>query len=82
MAHFAKLDNNNKVTEVLVVRNEDAPDETTGKQFLVSIGLEGNWVQTSYNENFRGKFAGHGDIYDEENDVFVTPEPTVEPTIQ
>jgi hypothetical protein len=74
MAHFAKINENNKVTEVLVVRNEDAPDETTGKQFLASIGLDGNWIQTSYNNNFRGKFAGIGDVYDSEKDEFIVPE--------
>lgn len=81
MAHFAKVDDNNIVIQVLVIRNEDAPDETTGKQFIESIGLDGNWIQTSYNNNFRGQFAGLGDVYDEANDVFVTPEPTVELTV-
>jgi hypothetical protein len=74
MAHFAKVDDNNIVLEVLVIRNEDAPDETTGKQFIESIGLAGNWVQTSYNNNFRGKFAGIGDVYDSEKDEFIVPE--------
>jgi hypothetical protein len=76
MAHFAQIDENNKVIQVLVVRNEDAPDETTGKEYLARIGFEGTWVQTSYNNNFRGKFATFGDIYDAENDIFVYSEPS------
>ena len=71
MAHFAKIDENNKVVEVLVVDNSQ---EHRGQEFLaVDCGLGGTWIQTSYNGNFRGKFAGIGDIYDAENDVFITP---------
>jgi hypothetical protein len=71
MAHFAKIENN-IVTQVVVVGNEH---EVNGEAYLNDLGLEGTWVQTSYNNNFRGKFAGIGDIYDEENDVFATPVP-------
>ena len=78
MAHFAELDENNKVIQVLGVRNEDAPDETTGKAFLSNIGFEGNWVQTSYNNNFRGTFAGVGMIYDPVADEFKYPDINVE----
>lgn len=78
MAHFAQLDESNKVIQVLVVRNEDAPDEITGKAFLSNIGFEGNWVQTSYNNNFRGTFAGVGMIYDPVVDEFKYPENIVE----
>jgi hypothetical protein len=73
MAHFAELDENNKVIQVLVVRNEDAPDEATGKDYLSQLGFQGTWVQTSYNNNFRGKFATINDTYDAENDEFVAP---------
>lgn len=79
MAHFAQLDENNKVIQVLVVRNEDAPDETTGKEYIASIGFEGTWVQTSYNNNFRGKFATINDSYDSEKDEFVAPLLVVHP---
>jgi hypothetical protein len=75
MAHFAKIENN-IVTQVVVVDNEH---EANGEAYLNGLGLEGKWVQTSYNNNFRGKYAGIGDTYDEENDVFVAPvveEPT------
>lgn len=73
MAHFAKIENN-LVTQVVVVDNEH---EANGEEYLHSLGIEGLWVQTSYNNNFRGKFAGIGDTYDEVNDVFVSP--VVEP---
>lgn len=69
MAHFAKIENNT-VTQVVVVANEH---EAVGQEFLHSIGLDGVWIQTSYNANFRGKYAAIGDIYDEVNDVFVSP---------
>ncbi len=69
MAHFAKIEDG-IVTEVLVVSNEH---EANGEAYLHSLGLEGTWVQTSYNGNFRGKYAGIGDTYDAEQDIFVSP---------
>jgi len=69
MAHFAKIEDG-IVTNVVVVDNEH---EENGEEYLNSLGLEGRWVQTSYNANFRGKYAAIGDEYDEENDVFVGP---------
>lgn len=71
MAHWAKLDENNKVLQVTVGDNNESDE---GYQWLID-NLGGRWVKTSYNANFRGKFAGIGDIYDEVNDVFVTPQP-------
>lgn len=68
MAHFAKIEDG-IVTQVVVVDNEH---EVDGEAYLNSLGLEGTWVQTSYNGNIRGKFAGIGDTYDSVNDVFVT----------
>jgi hypothetical protein len=62
MAHFAKVQDT-KVVEVIVVHNNDAPTEADGLAFIASIGLGGVWVQTSYNNNFRGKFAGIGDVW-------------------
>jgi len=71
MAHFAEIDNTNKVLRVLVVDNSQ---EHRGQEFLAEdCNLGGTWIQTSYNENIRGKFAGIGDIYDPINDVFVAP---------
>jgi len=71
MAHFVQLDKNNRVTEVVVVPNEE---EHRGEEFLHELGLEGRWIQTSYNANFRGFYAGIGDYYDQENDIFVARE--------
>jgi hypothetical protein len=71
MAHFAEIDNTNKVLRVLVVDNSQ---EYRGQEFLAEdCNLGGTWIQTSYNGNIRGKFAGIGDIYDPVNDVFVAP---------
>jgi hypothetical protein len=71
MAHFAEIDSNNVVLRVLVVADEH---EHRGQEFLANdCGLGGTWIQTSYNSNIRGKFAGMGDIYDEVNDEFYTP---------
>lgn len=71
MAHFAELDENNIVLRVLVVDNEH---EDNGQQYLAeTLGLGGTWKQTSYNASIRGKFAGIGDSYDPELDIFVSP---------
>lgn len=71
MAHFAQLNKHNMVTQVIVVDNVNAETEQAGKDFIAAIGLEGNWIQTSYNANFRGKFAGIGNFYDETTDTFI-----------
>ena len=69
MAHFAEIDSDNKVLRVLVVDNAH---EDRGAEYLsVDCNLGGTWVQTSYNANFGGKFAGIGDIYDGTN--FISP---------
>ncbi len=73
MAHFAKIVDT-KVVEVIVVHNNEAPTEAEGKAFIASCGLDGEWVQTSYSGNIRGKFAGIGDTYDADADVFVAPQ--------
>ena len=69
MSHFAELDENNVVVRVLVGDN-NMPNE--GYDWFVE-NLGGRWVQTSYNGNFRGRFAGIGFTYDEELDVFKAP---------
>lgn len=72
MAHFAEIDSNNVVLRVLVVADEH---ENRGQEFLANdCNLGGTWVQTSYNANIRGKFAGSGDTWDGTN--FVAPKPT------
>jgi hypothetical protein len=73
MAHFAKIDENNIVEEVLVVDNSL---EHKGQEFLADeLGLGGRWIQTSYNGNFRKQYAGVGYYYDEAKDIFVSPQP-------
>jgi len=81
MAHFAQLDENNIVTQVIVVSDQDVIDPHTGLEDEV-IGvafckklLGGNWKQTSYNGNIRKKFAGIGYSYDASIDAFVPPQP-------
>ena len=62
MAHFAKMENN-RVVNVIVVSNDDCDDlpfpesEPVGQAFLASLGLDGLWLQTSYNANFRGYYG-------------------------
>jgi hypothetical protein len=83
MAHFANVENG-VIREVIVVSNDDCgggnfpTSEPIGQAFIASIGLVGQWKQTSYNANFRGKYAGIGDTYDAINDVFVAPAPADE----
>ena len=83
MAHFAEIDpHNNRVRQVIVIANADCgggdfpESEPIGQAFIASLGLAGEWKQTSYNANFRGIYAGIGCIYDAVNDVFVSPEIT------
>ena len=65
MAHFAKIENT-LVIDVIVVSNTDCNDlpfpesEPVGQTFIASIGLQGEWLETSYNNNFRGTYAGIG----------------------
>jgi hypothetical protein len=81
MAHFAKIENG-AVGLVLVVSNDDCgggnfpESEPIGQAFLASLGLAGEWKQTSYSASFRGLYAGIGFTYDAVNDVFVAPEVT------
>ena len=70
MAHFAQLDGNNVVTQVIVVSNDDTSDsngvevESIGVAFCQKLlGAETNWKQTSYNSNMRGNYAGIGYTY-------------------
>jgi len=86
MAHFAQVENN-IVRNVIVIDNSDCgggdyPDsEPIGQAFIASIGIDGDWLQTSYNNNFRGTYAGQGMTYDPTLDEFVSPVETevVEP---
>ena len=65
MAHFAQV-TNGVVSQVIVISNDDCgggnfPDsEPIGQAFIASLGINGEWLQTSYNGNFRGCYAGIG----------------------
>lgn len=78
MAHFAKIDNNNVVQQVIVVNNDVLLDgngierESKGIQFCKeTFGNDTNWIQTSYNGSFRGRYAGVGMKYDAVADEFI-----------
>lgn len=77
MAHFAKLDDTNRVVAVLVVNNDvldPANEEASGIAFLTEwSGGDNNWVQTSYNGKIRARYAGVGFTYDETLDAFIPP---------
>ncbi len=80
MAHFAKIDENNIVTQVVVVDNKDTSDASgVEKEHIGSAHLEkilgGTWKQTSYNGNFRKNYAGIGYRYDIDRDAFIPPKP-------
>ena len=79
MAHFAELDKDNVVIRVLVVPDEE---ESRGEDFLANdLGLGGRWVQTSYNNRIRVRYAGIGYYYDETLDAFIKPRPSSEHTL-
>ena len=81
MAHFAQLDDNNVVTQVIVVANEEllldgVESEDKGVIFCKSLfGEDTKWKQTSYNGNIRKNYAGIGYTYDATNDYFYAPQP-------
>ena len=80
MAHFAEIDENNIVLRVIVVNNEVIQDENgveqekIGVEFCQSLyGKDTQWVQTSYNNSFKGRYAGIGMIYDTKTNEFIFP---------
>jgi hypothetical protein len=81
MAHFARIDSDNKVQEVIVVSNDVLNDddgveqESLGQAFIASLGLAGTWLQCSYHGTMRGAYPGLGWVYDSGLDEFVAPEP-------
>ena len=86
MAHFARIEDS-IVREVIVVNNEVLENkpfpesESIGIAFCKSVYGEGTeWLQTSYNSNFRERFAGIGMIYDAQKDEFIFPVSTEEVT--
>ena len=82
IAHVARIDEDGIVREVHVLNNSDLPNngdfsadtEAAANAFQHSLGLDGVWKLTSYNGNFRARYAGIGYRYDEELDEFVAPE--------
>lgn len=80
MAHFAKIENN-IVTNIIVVNNKDCnggdfpESESFGQKYIFDCGLDGFWVQCSYNNNFRRKYPNIGDFYCKENNLFYSPQP-------
>jgi hypothetical protein len=84
LAHFAKINENNVVEEVIVLSNDVLNEEnisfpeteTIGQDFIKNVlKLNGKWKQTSYNNNFRKQYGATGFTYNEENDVFIKPKP-------
>tara|TARA_R110000796_G_scaffold239115_1_gene359712 strand:+ start:172 stop:633 length:462 start_codon:yes stop_codon:yes gene_type:complete len=84
MAHFAELDDNNAVIQVVVVGNDvttaagplgENDMHVDGETWCVDFFKTPNWKQTSYNNNFRKQYAGIGYIYDSAKDKFLCPQP-------
>lgn len=82
MAHFAELDSSNTILRVIVIHNNELLDEngneseSKGISFCKSLyGENTNWVQASYNGNFRNFYPGEGYTYDAVNDTFIAPQP-------
>lgn len=82
MAHFAQLNADNIVQQVIVISNDDCGEPTltfpdtcaAGRAYIANtLKLVGEWKQTSYSGSFRAKYAGIGDRYDAELDEFVSP---------
>jgi predicted component of viral defense system (DUF524 family) len=88
MAHFAQLDQNNTVVNVVVVDNNDILDENGNESEQLGIEFLNNlfktneiYKQTSYNNNFRVRYAVIGGFYSEEHDAFVHPKPEFIPDV-
>jgi hypothetical protein len=81
MAHFAQV-KNGIVQQVIVVSNDDCgggdfpASEPIGQTFIASLGLSGEWRQTSYSASFRSRYAAIGDLFT--GTEFVSPEVTDE----
>lgn len=80
MAHYAQLDSNNVVTQVIVIDNKDTADANgVEKEYIGAAFCErlfgGTWKQTSYNGNIRKNYAGIGYTFDSTRDAFIPPKP-------
>lgn len=89
MAYYAQINENNEVLQVIAVNNATIDylpfpeSEPVGQEFIASLGIAGVWLQTSYNSNFRGTYAGIGFTYDpnigEFGEFVPPPDPRVTP---
>ena len=80
MAHYAQIDENNIVIQVIVIDNKDTADANgVEKEYIGAAFCErlfgGTWKQTSYNGNIRKNYAGIGYTYNADIDAFVAPQP-------
>jgi hypothetical protein len=80
MAHYCRLDENNIVTQVIVIDNKDTADANgVEKEYIGAAFCErlfgGTWKQTSYNGNIRKNYAGIGYTFDSTRDAFISPKP-------
>lgn len=82
MAHFAKLDENNVIVEIIFINNEIIIDENgnenedLGVSFCKQLfGEDTKWIQVSYNGTFRKRYPAIGDTYDENLNAIITPKP-------
>jgi len=80
MAHYAQIDLNNVVTQVIVIDNKDTADANgVEKEYIGAAYCErlfgGTWKQTSYNGTIRKNYAGIGYTYQADIDAFVAPKP-------
>lgn len=82
MAHYAELNENNEVIYVVYMDNEIITDENGNEVEELGVthlhthhGADRRWVRTSYRGNFRNKYAGLGDTYREDLDMFIAPQP-------
>jgi hypothetical protein len=79
MAHAARIENG-VVTNVIVIPDAIGGDENDAaiQSYLNDLGIEGQFIRTSYHGNIRGTFAGIGYTYDPQIDVFLAPNETTE----
>jgi hypothetical protein len=82
MAHFAKLGTGNIIEKIIVINNSVITDnngneiEQLGVDFINKLyNTRDVWKQTSYNGNFRKRYAGIGYTYDQQRDAFIPPKP-------
>lgn len=84
MAHYARVNQENIVTYVTPIPNEMITDENGVEHEhralshlyeTIPDSKNDRWIKTSYNNNFRNKFAGRGDTWMENLNAFISPQP-------